>query len=163
MTICSNCGANNPEQARFCQTCGREIVLQTGAAENAIGRYAGFWQRFAAVFIDAIIVSFGGAVLFGTAHLVGGLASLFLPWIYEAAMLSSTRQATVGKMVLGIVVTDLEGHGISFARATGRHFAKYLSGLILGIGFFMAPFTQRRQALHDLIADTLVIEGRRPN
>ena len=72
-------------------------------------------------------------------------------------MLSSEKQATVGKMVLGIVVTDINGGPISFARATGRHFAKWLSALILGIGFLMAAFTEKKQALHDMIADTLVV------
>ena len=72
-------------------------------------------------------------------------------------MLSSEKQATVGKMVLGMVVTDVNGGRISFGRATGRHFAKWLSALILGIGFLMAAFTERKQALHDMIADTLVV------
>jgi uncharacterized RDD family membrane protein YckC len=77
-------------------------------------------------------------------------------WIYEASMESSSRQATVGKMALGLKVTDLEGRRISFARASGRHFAKYISGMILLIGYIMAGFTERKQALHDMIAGTLV-------
>ena len=71
-------------------------------------------------------------------------------------MESSSRQATVGKMALGLKVTDLEGRRISFARASGRHFAKYISGMILLIGYIMAGFTERKQALHDMIAGTLV-------
>jgi uncharacterized RDD family membrane protein YckC len=60
-------------------------------------------------------------------------------------------------MALGIRVTDLDGGRISFGRATGRYFGKILSGLILGIGFLMAAFTERKQALHDLLAGTLVV------
>jgi uncharacterized RDD family membrane protein YckC len=60
---------------------------------------------------------------------------------------------------LGLKVTDLEGRRISFARATGRHFAKILSGLMFFIGFIMAGFTQRKQALHDMIAGTLVVRA----
>jgi uncharacterized RDD family membrane protein YckC len=60
-------------------------------------------------------------------------------------------------MVLGLKVTDLEGRRISFLRATARHFAKIVSGMILLIGFIMAGFTERKQALHDMIAGTLVV------
>jgi uncharacterized RDD family membrane protein YckC len=71
-------------------------------------------------------------------------------------MESSSYQATLGKMIFGMKVTDLYGNRISFARATGRHFAKILSGMILGIGFIMVAFTERKQGLHDLLAGTLV-------
>jgi uncharacterized RDD family membrane protein YckC len=71
-------------------------------------------------------------------------------------MWSSRRQATLGKMALGLRVTDLYGRRISFARASGRHFAKIISGMILLIGYIMAAFTHRHQALHDMIAGTLV-------
>ncbi len=78
-------------------------------------------------------------------------------WLYFAKLESSARQATIGKMALGIRVTGLNGERISFARATGRFFAKILSALILGIGFLMAAFTAHKQALHDMIAGTLVL------
>ena len=94
-------------------------------------------------------------------HVVNGIVSIAISlcanWIYEAAMESSSRQATVGKMALGLKVTDLKGRRVSFARATGRHFAKFISGMILLIGYIMAGFTERKQALHDMIAGTLVI------
>ena len=73
-------------------------------------------------------------------------------------MESSSRQATVGKMATGIVVTDMTGKKISFAKATGRHFAKIISGVILLIGFIMIAFTQKKQGLHDIIADCLVVK-----
>ena len=93
-------------------------------------------------------------------HLVRGIVGFVFSaganWIYEAVMESSSKQATLGKMALGLKVTDLEGRRISFARATGRHFAKLLSGMILLVGYIMAGFTERKQALHDMIAGTLV-------
>ena len=144
-------------------------------------RYAGFWIRFVAFIIDAIAVGFvtgpvsaiiavtmgfaGSAVAMPQAgvHLVRIVISMAFStlanWIYEAALESSSYQATLGKMALGLKVTDLEGRRISFARATGRHFAKILSGLLLFIGFIMAGFTQRKQGLHDLIAGTLVVRA----
>jgi uncharacterized RDD family membrane protein YckC len=88
--------------------------------------------------------------------IISGTIGLLGSWIYEAAMESSSKQATLGKMALGLKVTDLEGRRISFARATGRHFSKIISGCILLIGYIMAGFTQRKQALHDMIAGTLV-------
>jgi uncharacterized RDD family membrane protein YckC len=74
-------------------------------------------------------------------------------------MTSSSKQGTLGKMVFRLRVTDLNGARISFARATGRFFAKILSGMILNIGYIMAGFTERKQALHDMIAGTLVVRG----
>ena len=68
-------------------------------------------------------------------------------------------QGTLGKKALGMIVTDLDGGRIGFGRATGRYFAKILSALILGIGFIMVAFTQRKQGLHDLIASTLVYKA----
>ena len=79
-------------------------------------------------------------------------------WLYHAKMESSRWQATVGKKILNLRVTDLNGAPVSFKRATGRHFAKLITGLIpLGIGFALAGFTERRQALHDMIASCLVL------
>lgn len=88
----------------------------------------------------------------------GVLAALIIgaSWLYEALMLSSSYQATLGKMLFGMKVTDLYGNRISFGRATGRHFAKWLSAIILWIGFIMVGFTERKQGLHDLLAGTLV-------
>jgi len=144
-------------------------------------QYGGFWLRFVAAVIDGILVGVviwpvslmigvtiglaGGAVSMPGigVHIVNGVVSFVLSscasWIYEAAMESSSKQATVGKMALGLKVTDLEGRRISFPRATGRHFAKYVSGMILAIGYIMAGFTERKQALHDMIAGTLVVRS----
>lgn len=140
-------------------------------------KYGGFWIRVAAAIIDAIILrvvvapvgfifgSLGMAgMMTGLPHrglrLFGGgltfILLLFGSWLYEAFMESSSYQATVGKMIFGMKVTDLNGNRISFERATGRHFAKWLSGVILGIGYIMVGFTERKQGLHDLLASTLV-------
>jgi uncharacterized RDD family membrane protein YckC len=73
-------------------------------------------------------------------------------------MESSVRQATFGKSVMSLRVTDDGGQRISFGRATGRFFAKIVSGMVpLLIGYIMAAFTEKKQALHDLIAGTLVL------
>lgn len=87
------------------------------------------------------------------------LTSFVVNWLYYAIMESSTRQATLGKMAVGLIVTDIGGNRISFGRASGRFFGKILSGAILNIGYIMAAFTQKKQALHDMLADCIVIEN----
>jgi uncharacterized RDD family membrane protein YckC len=102
-----------------------------------------------------------GAVLGGTFFL--GLVTVVAlgilgGWLYHAKMESSAWQATLGKKVLNLRVTDLNGARVTFGRATGRHFAKLITGLIpLGVGFALAGLTERRQALHDMLANCLVL------
>lgn len=88
------------------------------------------------------------------------LAQTVVTWLYFALCESSVWQATLGKRALGIRVTDLSGKRISFGRATGRYFGKLLSAFIFCIGFLMVAWTQRKQGLHDMIAQTLVLNGR---
>jgi uncharacterized RDD family membrane protein YckC len=151
------------------------------AVAPAVGvGYGGFWIRVVAAIIDGIILRvvvapvgmiFGGLGLArtmsglphaGLAVLGGGVTFILLifgSWLYEAFMESSSYQATLGKMIFGMKVTDLNGNRISFERATGRHFAKWLSAMVLGIGYIMVGFTDRKQGLHDLLAGTLVRRG----
>ena len=102
-----------------------------------------------------------GAVLGGTFFL--GLVTIVAigivgGWLYHAKMESSPWEATLGKKALNLRVTDLNGARVSFKRATGRHFAKLITGLIpLGVGFALAGLTERRQALHDMLANCLVL------
>jgi uncharacterized RDD family membrane protein YckC len=150
--------------------------------------YAGFWLRVVAHLIDNLLlgIGIGILVLIGVAmvgidsirSMIEGMngedfqmpgpiisaivlvafASIVLGWIYNAAMESSRHQGTLGKMALGLIVTDLQGRPIGFAHATGRYFAKIITGLIpLGIGYAMAGFTEKKQALHDMIAGCLVL------
>jgi uncharacterized RDD family membrane protein YckC len=79
-------------------------------------------------------------------------------WLYHAYLESGEKQGTWGKQMVGLYVTDLLGNPITFGRASGRFFAKIVTGMIpLGIGYIMAGFTERRQALHDMIASCLVL------
>jgi uncharacterized RDD family membrane protein YckC len=157
--FCPKCGKQNDDRATFCQSCGMAIQSQPAGSVAATGVtvYAGFWTRFLAMVIDLIVVSLMGGLLAAGSFGIGVVISFFIPWLYEAFMLSSEWQATVGKRAMSIVVTGTNGGRISFARATGRHFAKILSGAIIFIGFIMAAFTARKQALHDMLAETLVV------
>ena len=143
--------------------------------------YAGFWLRFGAYIVDSLIISIVSIPLIVVLVLIvlsgnvdpdspevtalqlafNGISAL-IGWLHHALMESSSWQATVGKKVVGIRVTDLDGNRISFGRATGRYFGKIVSGLICSVGFIMAAFTEKKQALHDMIASTLVLHGSGP-
>lgn len=134
-------------------------------------KYAGFWRRLIAAIIDGVLVNVAmlpislavntttqegiiASIMFAQLQLL----SMAVSWLYGAFMESSKMQATIGKMLLGMKVTDYKGKRISFLRATGRHFAKYLSAAILGIGYLMIAFTKRKQGLHDILAQTYVVK-----
>jgi uncharacterized RDD family membrane protein YckC len=149
--------------------------------------YAGFWLRVVAYLIDGLLmgVVFGALILiaflaFGGTAFVDSLKNanpddvlpalfvswflllipiaIVLPWLYYAKMESSPRQGTFGKVALGLIVTDMAGRPITFGRASGRFFSKLITGMIpLGIGYIMAGFTEKKQALHDMIATCLVL------
>lgn len=147
--------------------------------------YAGFWVRFVAYLIDTVVVTIasflfslvvgfvlgfvlkiGGmdtGVIGIVGAVVGYIIGIVMTWLYFAVLESSASQATLGKQALGLIVTDTDGYRIGFGRATGRYFAKILSGMILLIGYIMIGFSDRKQGLHDVIASTLVIkdDGRR--
>lgn len=162
--FCPRCGRENNEQAQFCQGCGtslKNLGQKSRSMKTKIAvQYAGFWRRFVAAFIDItlILIALSSVVLPMIRFLkITSIGWLVIPWIYSAIMESSSKQATLGKMALGIVVTDLEGRRISFVKATGRHFCKILSILSLFIGFIMAGFTKKKQALHDMMTNCLLV------
>jgi uncharacterized RDD family membrane protein YckC len=155
------------------------------AAVRAAPVHGGFWRRFWGHLIDRFILgvvftpvgfivltpvlatqSLGwtdtdlpaeAIVAFMGAVLMVALLAFLGTWFYYALLQSSSRQATLGQLALGLRVTDLEGRRVSFARASGRHFAIVLTGLTFGIGYLMVVFTTRKQTLHDLVAGTLVV------
>ncbi|MFK7901199.1 MAG: RDD family protein [Cyclobacteriaceae bacterium] len=136
---------------------------------------ASFGRRLGAIILDGLIIGIPLQLLnssvFGVetgTSLNGGLATIgtttlistVVQWLYFALMESSEGQATLGKKILKIKVTDEEGQRISFLKATGRHFGKMISGLILLIGYFMMLFNDKSQTLHDKMASCLVIENK---
>jgi uncharacterized RDD family membrane protein YckC len=164
MSPCPKCGTANAESARFCQSCwqslsSREPQSEPTAPTPGQVEYIGFWWRVLGAVIDWFVVGAGVAALSTLPGLLltAPPLSIVVPWLYEALMLSSERQATIGKMAIRAVVTEESGGRLTFARATGRHFAKWLSALLFFVGFIMVAFTARKQGLHDLIAATVVV------
>lgn len=131
-------------------------------------QYASFGKRFLAALLDGVILTIInilvgfvlGLVLGKAGTQVASLVGILIAWAYYAYQESSDKQSTIGKQAMGIVVTDLEGKRIDLIKATIRHFSKIISTLILLIGYIMAAFTEKKQALHDMIAGTLVVEKR---
>ena len=99
--------------------------------------------------------------MIGSIVAIGGATALLMQIIailYWTVMESSKYQATVGKLALGLKVTDLDGNSLDFVKALIRNICKIISQMILLIGFIMAGFTEKKQGLHDIIAGTLVVK-----
>jgi uncharacterized RDD family membrane protein YckC/phage FluMu protein Com len=181
---CPYCGEPIPAGASECEYCGEALEPPVGAPRPRRRRRrrrrepAGFWLRFVAYFLDSLIVGaamcvvaipFGvlaglqgqpggaGPNQMGGADAAVNLINIIVTWLYFAFQESSSAQATLGKRAVGIIVTDMDGNPISFGRATGRHFGKIVSGCLCLAGYIMAAFTEHKQALHDMMAGTLVV------
>lgn len=132
-------------------------------------RFAGFWVRLTAMLIDKAMIGFFSALficgiglpvmaIFGVnAEVFTAGSWVFVSWIYMAIMESSSWQATVGKNLCNLQVVDTRGYPISFLKASNRYFGRFISWSLFGIGFMMCSWTDRKQTLHDLMADCIVI------
>ncbi len=183
---CSQCGSRIEKEAKFCFKCGRKVEVpqeEKARSESAAAvaadrpyrepaesgsktleedgmRYAGFWARVGAVIIDSVI---WGAFSVAVAFLpideeLYGVMGFFIAWMYYALLESSAWQGTIGKLAMGIAVTDMDGNRISFFRATFRYFFHLLSALTMMIGYLMAAFTPKKQALHDIVCRCMVLK-----
>lgn len=177
--FCEKCGASLLPGT----TAGAAPTAAAIPIVYAVSPYGGFWIRVLAYIIDRIVVGILlGPICFvfalrlaGTltyfhhpnpaqivriVHFVVivGVLALVVQWLYEALLTSSSWQATVGKRILNLKVTDELGNPISFEKATGRFFGKILSSLLCGFGYLMVAFSARKQGLHDMLAGTLVMK-----
>jgi len=167
MEVISNSEQNHVKYAGFWLRFAAYILDQF-----VIG-FAGF---IIAVPIIIAIVAFGFKLSFfdnskdffneGGLMMVGGIIglvvlaamfSIMMKWLYYALMESSKYGGTLGKMALSIKVVDMEGNRISFGRATGRYFSRIITNMTMLIGYIIAGFSEKKQALHDMIAGCLVV------
>jgi uncharacterized RDD family membrane protein YckC len=182
---CSECGKSfdRNDMIRYqdvwvCANCKPIFVqkLKEGAKLPGEMIYAGFWIRFVAKIIDGLIQWIIGIVIneiielfmpaigpesSGSTVLVFILVVYFINIGLAAAYTTfflGKYAATPGKMACGLKVITSDGGSVSYARAFGRYFAEWLSGLILAIGYIMAAFDEEKRALHDRICDTRVIK-----
>tara|TARA_B100001996_G_C18337248_1_gene468735 strand:- start:44 stop:580 length:537 start_codon:yes stop_codon:yes gene_type:complete len=134
-------------------------------------KYAGFWHRVWAGLIDFVILyisswifsfGFGFMILANVSYEVYmywtygiGIVWIFVYLFYYVLFQMSSKQATLGMMVVGIKIYDEELNRVGFWRLTGRYFTTGLSNIILWIGFFMIGWTERKQGLHDIVARTI--------
>jgi len=184
---CSVCGNRFPsdnviryENSWICASCKPAFFqrLKEGASQPGTLQYAGFWIRFAAKFVDGVILWVAGmAIAFPVGIVVGasaartpravpgrfiaiqivlmllqyGLAALYATWFV------GRFGATPGKMACRLKIVRSDATKVSYGRALGRHFSEYLSALILAVGYIMAGFDGEKRALHDRICDTRVV------
>ena len=173
---CPRCQQGNEPGSEFCYNCGLPLAGEGGRASTArpslqafaSGRPAGFWIRAAGLFCDSFI----GHVLLGLALPLltdsslaeyysdfsssTGLVGYAIHFTYHTALVGAFA-TTMGKRPFNLYIVRPDGTRVGYGRALYREFAKYVSQLLLGIGYFMVLFRADKRALHDLIADTVVI------
>ena len=184
MTIiqCSDCGGAVSTKAEACPHCGRALEPQPPLSSDGdvTPTYAGFWVRFGAVVIDTVVLGLAGVILAIITVIAIVLVSpdTFLDTLlspvfailsqivmnilsaaYFVFMHSSSKQATLGKMAMGLKVTDLDGERIGVGKSFLRLIGTFVSAVLLMIGYLMVAFTERKQGLHDKIAGTLVVRS----
>jgi uncharacterized RDD family membrane protein YckC len=137
------------------------ILLLDAVAVAVLGLFRGLQNLYFFLVqhapVDSLTTEGTSAALFGSIIASYGIVIIVIPWLYYAGFESSRSQATPGKLLMRIVVTDLDGNKPSFARVTLRHFAKFISTLVIFLGFLMIGLTNKRQGLHDKIAGCLVL------
>lgn len=162
--FCSNCGKEISNESKFCKFCGNGLASSEikSHAESTTIKYAGFWIRFAAYFIDYVIASISATIISAIFYaieldIIGALA-YFAVWFGYFIILTYKKNATWGKMAVGISVVAENREKLSLGKVVLREtVGKIISSLILGIGYIMAGFSENKQALHDKIAKTYVI------
>jgi uncharacterized RDD family membrane protein YckC len=146
---------------------GRRVVDDLAALSRGEVAYAGFWVRFVAALLDGLLVAavalaIAVAARLADAQALGAAIAVAAVWLYFALLESSPGGATFGKRALRLQVLTAGGmQRVGFLRATGRWAGRWLSALAFGVGYLIQPFTARRQALHDLLAGTVVV-ARKP-
>jgi uncharacterized RDD family membrane protein YckC len=179
---CEKCGSDINEMSKSCSTCGFSLAVAGD------GIYAGFGKRLIAAIVDLLIILVPSLIIFFAVvfviqaafivsffggnmeviqslqilgNVIGSLLSsaiFVLQMLYFAGFESSSKQATPGKRVVGIKVTDLQGERISFTKALIRNLGQIASSVMF-IGYIIIAFTKQQQGLHDIIAGTLVVNA----
>lgn len=172
---CAKCGKSYQADFKKCPYCNKQDNKTTPVRED-FGNYrdrtclrffqfiqADFALRTAAMMIDFIILIIPFMLLIIFAKAIGVILCVVIGWAYYALLESSSLQGTIGKFALKLEVTDLEGQPLNLLQATKRYFAHYLSILTLGAGFIILAFNDKKQAVHDLLTDCMVLDAVQQN
>jgi uncharacterized RDD family membrane protein YckC len=172
---CTKCGKSYQADFKKCPYCNKQET-KTAPVQDNFGNYrdranlrffqfkqADFALRMAAMMIDLIILLIPSVLLIVFAKAIGVIICIILGWAYYALLESSSLQGTIGKFALKLEVTDLEGQPLDLLQATKRYFAHYLSILTLGAGFIILAFNDKKQAVHDLLTDCMVLDAVQQN
>lgn len=167
---CAKCGKSYQADFKKCPYCNKQETKTTPVQDN-FGNYrertslrffqfkqADFALRMTAMMIDLIILLIPSIILIVFTKVIGVILCIILGWAYYALLESSSLQGTIGKFALKLEVTDLEGQPLNLLQATKRYFAHYLSILTLGAGFIILAFNDKKQAIHDLLTDCMVLD-----
>ena len=168
---CPKCGKSYQDDFKTCPYCNKKDT-EAGPARDNFGNYrerncikyfqfkqADLPLRFGAMLIDIIILMIPCILLIYFTKILGVILCLILGWAYYALLESSSLQGTIGKFALKLEVTDLEGAPLSLLQATKRYLAHILSILTLGAGFIILVFNDKKQAVHDLLTDCMVLDA----
>ncbi|ETA67866.1 putative membrane protein/domain [Methanolobus tindarius DSM 2278] len=177
-SYCPECEDKNENSATECKNCDHELRIDS-SLEPDLSLYAGFGRRAVAFIIDEVLLTLIGFMiiafiapivcditppyyelykdLFNWIDVLFYAIDIVLTLFYFAMMESSAGQATFGKDVMGIIVTDLEGNRISFTKAFMRHISKLITTAFFGIGYLTIIFSKKRQGLYDMIVGTVVV------
>jgi uncharacterized RDD family membrane protein YckC len=172
MPFCSSCGTQVTGEHKFCATCGGALgTAPVPAAQSDLPvKYAGFWRRFAALSIEISVYNvIYGVIVYSTNidFISLGLSSTYwtislLVGFFYITVMTYKYGGTLGKLFVGLQVRRVEPSiELSYPRCVARYFSFFLSMILLGIGLLIQPFTKKKQALHDMIVDTEVIDHKK--
>ena len=168
---------NNPASAVPARSIQSNPIIANQSASFAQRQesvmYGGFWIRAVASAIDGVLLSFVTLVLgigaflmnanVATNQVIVSIFQVVIFMLYFSLFESSRKQGSIGKQLCGLAVTTLDGQRISFGRALARCFSKWVSSIVLFIGFLMVAFTAKKQGLHDMMVSTLVVKRSKPH
>ncbi|MBI2847084.1 MAG: RDD family protein [Chloroflexi bacterium] len=167
--ICPACATINESASAYCYKCGAKLPTEIHPTARAAGSPAGFWVRFWAYSIDQLVLTIVGVGLilaFSDAS-VGEILTetswvdFWISIVIEVAYFTvavGTWGKTVGKAMLGLKITRVDGSGLTYARSFARYFAYYLSLLPIGLGFIAIALSPKKRGFHDFACDTKVIK-----
>ena len=135
----------------------KKIITMVGGSREERGRYAGFIPRSCALLIDLILISIP-SILLSLVGISSGIEFLIVGLVYPVLFNASSWQATPGKRLFGLVVTDLNGNKLSLKKALKRHAWIFLIVISFGFGYLGQLMTDHKQTNQDLMARTLVVK-----